>query len=94
MWAGVLKLSTEVHPKCLTGTRDMRTCVVFVFRFVAFVLPAFVCFADDGGEGFSEPGASLFVVGDVESGVEGLVREPTVGVSGSGVGVVCGAGTA
>ncbi|WP_167736879.1 hypothetical protein [Micrococcus flavus] len=42
-------------------------------------------FADDGREGFGEPGAELFVVGDVEAGVERLVRQPPVGISRSRV---------
>ena len=75
-----------LHPKCLTGTRDMRRRVVF--RLLAFVIPGLCCFADDGGERFAEAGAELFVVGDVEAGVERLAREPAVGVAGSGVGVV------
>ncbi len=66
----------------------MRRCVVFVFRLTASVALAFVCFADDGGEGFCEAGAELFVVGDVEPGVERLAGEPAVGVAGSSVSMV------
>ena len=47
-----------------------------------------MCFADDGGERLGQSRAELFVVGDVEAGVEGLVREPSVGVSRSRVRVV------
>lgn len=45
-------------------------------------------FADDGGERLGQPWAELFIVGDVEAGVEGLVRQSAVGVAGAGVGVV------
>ena len=76
-----------LHPKCLTGTRDIGRCGVFPFRFLAFVAGV-VGFAEDGGEGFGECGAELFVVGDVEAAVEGLVREPAVGVAGALVGAV------
>ena len=76
-----------LHPKCLTGTRDIERCWVFPFRFLAFV-SAVVCFAEDGREGLSEPRAELFVVGDVEPRVERLVREPPVGVARVRVGTV------
>ncbi len=56
----------------------MRRCVVFQ-GFFASVVALLVCFVDDGGERFCEPGAELFVVSDVESGVERLVHEPAVG---------------
>jgi hypothetical protein len=58
---------------------------VFPFGFLAFVT-ARVCFPEDGREGFREARAELFVVGDVEAGVEGLVREPPVSVAGMRVG--------
>ncbi|MEZ5087592.1 MAG: hypothetical protein R2722_15565 [Tessaracoccus sp.] len=45
-------------------------------------------FTDDGGERFGQARAELFVVGDVEPGVERLAREPAVGVAGSGVSMV------
>ncbi|WP_048549891.1 hypothetical protein [Nostocoides japonicum] len=61
---------------------------MFVFRPLSFVVAVLVCFADDGGEWLRESRAELFVVGDVEPGVERLVRQPAVGVAGSGVGVV------
>ncbi|WP_341729761.1 hypothetical protein [Brooklawnia sp.] len=61
---------------------------MFVFRLTASVALAFVCFADDGGEGFCEAGAELFVVGDVEPGVERLAGEPAVGVARSSVSMV------
>lgn len=48
-----------------------------------------MCFADDGGEGFCQAWAELFVVGDVEACVERLARESAVGVAGLGVCLVC-----
>ena len=60
---------------------------MFPFRFLAFVV-AVVRFAEDRRERFREHGAELFVVGDVEPCVEGLVRYPPVGVAGVLVGVV------
>ncbi|HZK05943.1 MAG TPA: hypothetical protein VFC82_08860 [Actinomycetaceae bacterium] len=60
---------------------------MFPFGFLAFVA-AVVCFAEDRREGFREAWAQLFVVGDVEPCVEGLVREPPIGVAGVRVGVM------
>ncbi|MFK5165035.1 hypothetical protein [Propionibacterium freudenreichii] len=60
---------------------------MFPFRFLVFVA-AVVCLTEDGGEGLGEGGAELFVVGDVEARVEGLVREPPVGIVGVRVGAV------
>jgi len=56
---------------------------------LAVIAAAFVSFADDRGERLGEAWAELFVVGDVEPGVEGLVRESAVAVVGVLVGVVC-----
>ncbi|WP_454114425.1 hypothetical protein [Microbacterium lacticum] len=60
---------------------------MFPFRFLAFVA-AVVCFAEDRGERLGECGAELFVVGDVEACVEGLVRESPVGIVGVRIGTV------
>ncbi|AZZ38420.1 hypothetical protein C0Z10_00110 [Acidipropionibacterium jensenii] len=60
---------------------------MFPFRFLAFV-SALVCFAEDRREGFGEGWAELFVVGDVEARIEGLVRDPPVSVAGVCVGAV------
>ena len=60
---------------------------MFPFRFLAFIA-ALVGFAEDRGEGLGECGAELFVVGDVHARVEGLVRDPPIGVAGVGVGAV------
>ncbi|MGO1809094.1 MAG: hypothetical protein ACTHZN_00695 [Canibacter sp.] len=60
---------------------------MFPFRFLAFVA-AVIGFAEDRGERLRECRAELFVVGDVEPGVERLVREPAVGVAGVLVGAV------
>ncbi|MGJ0204494.1 hypothetical protein [Leucobacter sp. gxy201] len=60
---------------------------MFPFRFLAFVATV-VGFAQDRREGLRERRAELFVVGDVEPGVERLVREPAVGVAGVQVGAV------
>ena len=60
---------------------------MFPFRFLAFVA-AVVCFAEDRGERLSQVWVELFVVGDVEARVEGLVRDPPIGVAGVGVGAV------
>ncbi|MGB4779858.1 hypothetical protein [Microbacterium sp.] len=61
---------------------------MFPFGFLAFVT-ARVCFAEDRREGFREAWLQLFVVGDVEPRVEGLVREPPLGVTGVCIGVMC-----
>ncbi|WP_295688102.1 hypothetical protein [uncultured Brevibacterium sp.] len=61
---------------------------MFRFGCLSSIVALLVRFADDGGEGFCESWVELFVVGDVEPGVERLAREPAVGVAGSGVGVV------
>ncbi|MFT3968734.1 MAG: hypothetical protein QM695_00260 [Micropruina sp.] len=47
-----------------------------------------MCLTDDGGERLGQAWAELFVVGDVEPGVERLAGEPAVGVAGSGVSMV------
>lgn len=59
---------------------------MFVFRLLAVVFG--VCFANDGRERFGEPGAELFVVGDVEARVEHLIREASVSVAGVRVGAL------
>ncbi|WP_233548547.1 hypothetical protein [Galactobacter valiniphilus] len=60
---------------------------MFPFRFLAFVT-AVVCFAEDRGERLSQGRSELFVVGDVEAGVEGLVRDPPVRIPRVRVGAV------
>ncbi|WP_454158190.1 hypothetical protein [Microbacterium lacticum] len=60
---------------------------MFPFGFLAFVA-ADVDFAEDRREGLCECRAELFVVGDVEPGVERLVRDPPVGVARVLVGAV------
>ncbi|WP_447943016.1 hypothetical protein [Microbacterium aurum] len=60
---------------------------MFPFGFLAFIA-AVVCFAEDRRERLRQSRAELFVVGDVEPRVEGLVREPPARVSGVCVGAV------
>ncbi|WP_241742579.1 hypothetical protein [Microbacterium lacticum] len=60
---------------------------MFPFGFLAFVA-AVVCLTEDRGEGFGEVWPELFVVGDVEAGVERLVRQSPIGITGVRVGAV------
>lgn len=54
---------------------------MFPFGFLPSVVAVFMRFSDDGGERFGQTWADLFVVGDVEPGVERLVRESVVDVA-------------
>ena len=60
---------------------------MFVSRSLSVVRLGFG-FADDGGERFGRGGVWLFVVGDVEPCVEGLVGESAVAVVGVRVSMV------
>ena len=60
---------------------------MFVSRSLSVVRLGFG-FADDGGERFGRGGVWLFVVGDVEPCVEGLVGESAVAVVGVRVSAV------
>ena len=69
---------------------------MFPFGVLASIVVLFVCFVDDDGERFGQAWTELFVVGDVETVVVRMVREPAVGFTGSGVGVAaagCRGGT-
>ncbi|WP_217496602.1 hypothetical protein [Acidipropionibacterium jensenii] len=75
-----------LHQKVVTGTLDIRRCGVCPFGVsgVLWCAGAGVV-ADEGGEGFGQVRAEVFVVGDLQAFVEGLAREASVGVVGVGV---------